>query len=911
MNTGEKKVDVESDKIIDYGKSTTTTMTITDSTKSPVVLSSSIEVADASKRTKKVKITGNSLANTIKGGSGNDTIYGKAGNDDILGNNGADVLYGGEGDDTINGGAGNDKIYGDAGNDVLHGGAGKDTLNGGAGNDKIYGDAGNDWFIVKVNEGNDTIADYESGKDVIQLATKNSKVTGWSSSGNDVVLTINGKNKLTVKNGLGKEITFADSSGKKSKKTYKTENYTAVDVMKSFMQVLDRTNTKSESGISATLDKAIKTASRGKFKTLDALITSFMKDFRANVGTYYADPKTKDFLWKYCGILMDNADTGAISGSDAGGEKVKTAESIMPETSLPSSWKLPTSRTTSINGLTVEWYAKNQDSAYGNFPYFSSQSAYNASLSSSEKTIVKGLNSQWIKLSLDLIASSYGLTFKEKKSASESVGTTTASIEDVFEDDSSGDWLAYVSYLPDSKGISHDLTLSVNNYYYNNVVPGDPNGATTESDVGLLDRTLAHELTHASMAANMNYFSYLPAYIKEGAAELVHGVDDEREYEIYGLMQQSSANELEKLFRDKSNRANGTDKFPNADYAGGYMLLRYLAKQSATAPASTNRSVSYGSQIKLNNLEGEVLGVALASNQKDAVLTTKTGKITVKNGANHVLDIRNMDGTKASYYAEKGVTGSGANSDGLVVSNKSVVVSSKYDGETSSTSSSIIDLYDYPGATRLNASGSKKDNLVLWGSYDTNDLLIAGNGSKNFLDGNFGNDTLCGGKGEDIFTWSCWSDNDTIVNYTPKQDYIKYDGEGSLDGYTVSGKDVILYNSLSDATLTVKNVTVDDITVIDSDGNESSTWKRSVSRSSVEGKKYIDPPENLEVLRDQALAKIDEMIRREHEHDVAASAISDREKTYGLGTSSGLVSYSGVENGSQALSLGDEENIKW
>ncbi|MBR4695491.1 MAG: hypothetical protein IKO94_05360, partial [Selenomonadaceae bacterium] len=107
LNTGEQKVDAEADKIIDYGKSTTTTMTITNSTKSPVVLSSSIKVADASKRTKKIKITGNSLANTIKGGSGTDTIDGKAGNDYILGNNGSDILYGGDGKDTLNGGAGN------------------------------------------------------------------------------------------------------------------------------------------------------------------------------------------------------------------------------------------------------------------------------------------------------------------------------------------------------------------------------------------------------------------------------------------------------------------------------------------------------------------------------------------------------------------------------------------------------------------------------------------------------------------------------------------------------------------------------------------------------------------------------------------------------------------------------------
>lgn len=62
---------------------------------------------------------GNTLANTITGGTGNDTIDGSSGNDQLLG------------------GVGDDQLLGGIGLDVLIGGAGADSLTGGAGADKF------------------------------------------------------------------------------------------------------------------------------------------------------------------------------------------------------------------------------------------------------------------------------------------------------------------------------------------------------------------------------------------------------------------------------------------------------------------------------------------------------------------------------------------------------------------------------------------------------------------------------------------------------------------------------------------------------------------------------------------------------------------------------------------------------
>ncbi|MBR0061681.1 MAG: hypothetical protein IJP68_09415, partial [Selenomonadaceae bacterium] len=134
-----------------------TTKTVSNSTKSPVTVSSTIKTINASSRSKAVKITGNSLANTITGGSGKDSIYGGKGNDSILGN------------------AGNDKLYGQAGNDVLKGGSGNDSLCGGKGNDSLWGGSGADVFFYSNGDGKDIV--YSFGDNDMLKITGNFSAT--------------------------------------------------------------------------------------------------------------------------------------------------------------------------------------------------------------------------------------------------------------------------------------------------------------------------------------------------------------------------------------------------------------------------------------------------------------------------------------------------------------------------------------------------------------------------------------------------------------------------------------------------------------------------------------------------------------------------------------------------------------
>ena len=90
-------------------------------------------------------LAGDSRANTIMGGAGDDKLYGGPGG-------GADTLHGDAGDDMLFGGIGIDTLSGGAGDDTLNGGGGADIIYGGAGSDLIYAETTdttiNGWLLT-------------------------------------------------------------------------------------------------------------------------------------------------------------------------------------------------------------------------------------------------------------------------------------------------------------------------------------------------------------------------------------------------------------------------------------------------------------------------------------------------------------------------------------------------------------------------------------------------------------------------------------------------------------------------------------------------------------------------------------------------------------------------------------------
>ena len=185
--------------------------------------------------------TGNALANTLKGGTGNDALAGGSGNDTLYGLSGDDTLDGGTGADTLIGGSGNDTylvdsaldviteysgggtdtvratassytlsaevealtfvgtgaftgtgnasaniITGGSGNDTLDGGDGADTLIGGSGSDSLIGGAGND--TLDGGTGNDTLTG-GAGNDTYVVDSAGDVLVEAAGGGTDTVRT--------------------------------------------------------------------------------------------------------------------------------------------------------------------------------------------------------------------------------------------------------------------------------------------------------------------------------------------------------------------------------------------------------------------------------------------------------------------------------------------------------------------------------------------------------------------------------------------------------------------------------------------------------------------------------------------------------------------------------------------------
>ena len=333
-----------------------------------------------------------------------------------------------------------------------------------------------------------------------------------------------------------------------------TSTVTPQNVIKNIISSLDTTTLKG----TAALDKAISTCGNGIFSDWSDLTSSFIRDLQSS-------SSVDDFLQTYCDIDLSNIDTGAITGYDAGGSSTEIdGHSIVPESSTPSSWTLPTDSETVYGSLTVKW------------PDSSTGGAGGGNLSSAEEHIIKGLYSEWIPRSLELVKSSLGINFDDPNPS------TVSEITVKFVNENTNT-LAYVSNSHYNSGPQEGdtvaLDLVVNMNYYNDVITSSEDGETTHAQAGYLDRTLAHEFTHAVMGADIKYFSDLPLYVIEGTAELVHGIDDERTYNIRNYVNEGinggSASTLQGIF--SSGGTSGTEE----PYVGGYLLLRYLAKQES------------------------------------------------------------------------------------------------------------------------------------------------------------------------------------------------------------------------------------------------------------------------------------------------------------------------------------------
>ncbi|MBR6713432.1 MAG: hypothetical protein IKI76_10635 [Selenomonadaceae bacterium] len=372
----------------------------------------------------------------------------------------------------------------------------------------------------KYTDGKETITGYNGG-DTIQIAA--GKVDKYSFDDNDLIFKI-GSGSLRLVDMKGRAITVKDSSGKTTTKVYGT-GYTGQDVIKNLVKAW----TKTQLTGTAKLDESIRLCSH--FKGIQDVINHMVADCKAA-----GDADT--FLKKYCGIILDNDDTGAITGWDAGGLTVKTAKDIIPETT-------PVQK---LNNYKKSSFVR--DDVTINI------SSTGDTLTAKGKKVLDGIYSWWAEGALNLIEESYGVDFRTGDEIN--IALTPSA-----------------SYWGQTVGDSVKINLGDTTFNGTNDYQG--NG---------VDRTIAHEFTHVAQNFFMGTF---PLFLEEGLADLTCGRDNKKTSTIKKLAGNS---DTLKKYLDLSTSGTGNSNY----YAAGFMFYRYLAKQAADA---FNSSSSYAWKDKI------------------------------------------------------------------------------------------------------------------------------------------------------------------------------------------------------------------------------------------------------------------------------------------------------------------------
>ena len=592
---------------------------------------------------------------------------------------------------------------------------------------------------------------------------------------------------------------------------------TQQDVIKKFMKSLDDTKLKG----TEALDEAIKACSN--FKGIQDAINHMVKDCKNSSSGYY-------FLRKYCGIDLYNDDTGAITGYDAGGSKVKTAESIVPESGKA---KYPSGTSFTKRGLTVIVPEK-------------------STLSEDEQIVVQGLYSWWIEESLKLIEESYGSNYS-------------------FANNGKLSNTMYLSFTNEpgryKAAASSSSLIIINMGYWGEM--GLKSDIVNGGRFGYLDRTIAHELTHSIMIKNIYSFYSLPGFIVEGMAELTHGVDDRRP--ILSLAKNSSKLKSYLNVNLTSWKKEEGDLDYLGGYAAGYMFLRYLAKQGSDVVDNNDYSTINIKTSKFVHIDIPNV-FKIQGDEKDNRISNKNSNVTLDAGKGddsirfyassqeNIIKYSNGDGndtivgydpsdtiqiTSGKYTTiESGEdvkisVGSGSimlkNANGAKLNIKDTYG----DSSTSTPSGEISTKISTTKSTTLTVTNSIRSPVTVDSAINTIDastrttaIKITGNSLANTIYGGKGNDTLTGGAGNDVFIYQNGQGDDVITDYAAGKDNIRITS-GSISNASLNGSDVVL--KVGTGSIKVKNAKNKLITTINSANKTTNLLLGGTGKSTLKG----------------------------------------------------------------------------
>ncbi|MBR2179405.1 MAG: hypothetical protein IJ862_03285, partial [Selenomonadaceae bacterium] len=328
-------------------------------------------------------------------------------------------------------------------------------------------------------------------------------------------------------------------------------------------------------------------------------------------------------------------------------------------------------------------------------------------------------------------------------------------------------------------------------------------------------------------------FVNLPAWLKEGMAELTHGIDDERWYSL-GTIAGSLSN-LTLAMGTSSKAVEGT-----GSYTAGYMFLRWLAKNYSSS------DVVYGTEYNDNGTKqgkgkNKKLYSPITNAGNNKTIYALAGNDQVTNSGNNVTiyggtgkDTINLNGSSETVVYSSGdgkdvligfgesdsiSIGAGEITSSSLKKNNVILKIGKGTITLNDAKGQLINVIDADGklSTKMYGKGtvtvqgfSTSETVTGWSKADSlngaegNDTLIGGKGA----------DTLTGGLGDDVFFYSKGDGKDVITDYT-SGDVIMLSGSKVTKAAAVKKSPTDITFTVTKGSIRVNNGVGSKITFID------------------------------------------------------------------------------------------------
>ncbi|MBR6888268.1 MAG: hypothetical protein IKN16_07450 [Selenomonadaceae bacterium] len=612
---------------------------------------------------------------------------------------------------------------------------------------------------------------------------------------------------------------------------------TPVGVIKKFVKTLVETKKTGSDAI----DEAFKAVGAVRY---DVFKSKYGTELRNTL--YYQTSGAQTFAEQNCGIRINNEDTGAITGSDAGGKTTKTAESIVPESA--KAVKLTDAEYNSFtkNGLTVNvTYAEKDDKDVDEKFNYSGETYL-----AKQKLVTRALYNWWIPESLDLINESLGINFTDGRANINKINIKFVSNGYNRQDEIRLDF----NY---DMGLASEVNLYINADFLYNMTADDKNGVLEGGDkfiysdlygsgssnqsakfTNYLDRLILQAMAEITLKANVPYTKYTDE-IGAGLVELVGGYDSAstsyslfvnpnstsaKHYHGYGYMRYLAKNYSDGVPDGVSYNAKKTILTVTADYTEDTLDL---ADFESTVKHVNASKLKNGIKIIGNALNNSIVGGAgndyLLGGKGNDTLNGGKGNDTLKGGYGEDIFVYTAGKDVITDYvagedkisigaAISKSTISGSNviftvgSGTLTVKNgtgKKITIVDKNGEETTKTYSAESTTLTVTNSTEspltigskikvVNATkrtkaieiiGNTLANSISGGTK--NDIIHGGAGNDSIF-GNAGNDKLLGDAGADVLDGG--KGNDTLTGGKGNDIFVYTAGKDVISDYAAGDK---------------------------------------------------------------------------------------------------------------------------